>query len=154
MAVHVPLSPEAQAESRYLMLSVNNLLKPQDGKPVTVPTQDMILGSYYLTMQIDGEKGEGMYFKDVDEALLAYQNGDLGLHAKIKVRLTKKIDGEEKTRTIVATVGLWYLPWCFVLTVAHGTYTTPYAANAVIIAARWLSKKKLHSKPLLKLKLS
>ena len=105
IAVHVPLSPEAQAESRYLMLSVNNLLKPQDGKPVTVPTQDMILGSYYLTMQIDGEKGEGMYFKDVDEALLAYQNGDLGLHAKIKVRLTKKIDGEEKTRTIVATVG-------------------------------------------------
>ncbi len=105
MAVHVPLSPEAQAEARYLMLSVNNLLKPQDGKPVTVPTQDMILGSYYLTMQIDGEKGEGMYFKDVDEALLAYQNGDLGLHAKIKVRLTKKVDGEEKTRTIVATVG-------------------------------------------------
>ena len=105
MAVHVPLSPEAQAEARYLMLSVNNLLKPQDGKPVTVPTQDMILGSYYLTMQIDGEKGEGMYFKDVDEALLAYQNGDLGLHAKIKVRLTRKIDGEEKTRTIVATVG-------------------------------------------------
>ena len=105
MAVHVPLSPEAQAEARYLMLSVNNLLKPQDGKPVTVPTQDMILGSYYLTMQIDGEKGEGMYFKDVDEALLAYQNGDVGLHAKIKVRLTKKVDGEEKTRTIVATVG-------------------------------------------------
>ena len=105
MAVHVPLSPEAQAEARYLMLSVNNLLKPQDGKPVTVPTQDMILGSYYLTMQIDGEKGEGMYFKDVDEALLAYQNGDVGLHAKIKVRVTKEIDGEKKTKTIVATVG-------------------------------------------------
>ena len=87
------------------MLSVNNLLKPQDGKPVTVPTQDMILGSYYLTMQIDGEKGEGMYFKDVDEALLAYQNGDVGLHAKIKVRVTKEIDGEKKTKTIVATVG-------------------------------------------------
>ena len=105
MAVHVPLSPEAQAEARYLMLSVNNLLKPQDGKPVTVPTQDMILGSYYLTMQIDGEKGEGMYFKDVDEALLAYQNGDVGLHAKVKVRLTKEIDGEKKTKTIEATVG-------------------------------------------------
>ena len=105
MAVHVPLSPEAQAEARYLMLSVNNLLKPQDGKPVTVPTQDMILGSYYLTMQIDGEKGEGMYFKDVDEALLAYQNGDVGLHAKIKVRVTKEINGEKKTKTIVATVG-------------------------------------------------
>ena len=105
MAVHVPLSPEAQAEARYLMLSVNNLLKPQDGKPVTVPTQDMILGSYYLTMQIDGEKGEGMYFKDIDEALLAYQNGDVGLHAKVKVRITKKIDGENKTKTIETTVG-------------------------------------------------
>ncbi len=105
MAVHVPLSPEAQAEARYLMLSVNNLLKPQDGKPVTVPTQDMILGSYYLTMQIDGEKGEGMYFKDVDEALLAYQNGDVGLHAKVKVRVTKEINGEKKTKTIEATVG-------------------------------------------------
>ena len=105
MAIHVPLSPEAQAEARYLMLSVNNLLKPQDGKPVTVPTQDMILGSYYLTMQIDGEKGEGMYFKDVDEALLAYQNGDVGLHAKVKVRLTKQINGESKTKTIETTVG-------------------------------------------------
>jgi len=105
MAIHVPLSPEAQAEARYLMLSVNNLLKPQDGKPVTVPTQDMILGSYYLTMQLDGEKGEGMYFKDIDEALLAYQNGDLGLHAKVKVRLTKEIDGENKTKAIETTVG-------------------------------------------------
>lgn len=105
MAVHVPLSPEAQAEARYLMLSVNNLLKPQDGKPVTVPTQDMILGSYYLTMQIDGEKGEGMYFKDVDEALLAYQNDDVGLHAKVKVRITKEINGEKKTKPIETTVG-------------------------------------------------
>ena len=105
MAIHVPLSPEAQAEARYLMLSVNNLLKPQDGKPVTVPTQDMILGSYYLTMQIDGEKGEGMYFKDIDEALLAYQNGDVGLHAKVKVRLTKQIGEETKTKTIETTVG-------------------------------------------------
>ena len=105
MAIHVPLSPEAQAEARYLMLSVNNLLKPQDGKPVTVPTQDMILGSYYLTMQVDGEKGEGMYFKDVDEALLAYQNGDLELHAKVNIRISKEIDGEIKTRTIETTVG-------------------------------------------------
>jgi len=105
MAVHVPLSPEAQAEARYLMLSVNNLLKPQDGKPVTVPTQDMILGSYYLTMEVAGEPGEGMYFKDEDEALLAYQNGDLGLHAKIKVRLTKEINGAPKTKTIETTVG-------------------------------------------------
>ena len=105
MAVHVPLSPEAQAEARYLMLSVNNLLKPQDGKPVTVPTQDMILGSYYLTMQIDGEKGEGMYFKDEEEALLAYQNGDVGLHAKVKIRMHKEIDGEMKSKTIESTVG-------------------------------------------------
>ena len=105
MAVHVPLSPEAQAEARYLMLSVNNLLKPQDGKPVTVPTQDMILGSYYLTMEEAGEKGEGMYFKDTDEALMAYQNGDLGLHAKVKIRMEKEIEGELKHKTIETTVG-------------------------------------------------
>ena len=106
MAIHVPLSPEAQAEARYLMLSVNNLLKPQDGKPVTVPTQDMILGSYYLTMQIDGEKGEGMYFKDSDEALMAYQNGDVGLHAKVKIRMHKKdSEGNERHGTIETTVG-------------------------------------------------
>jgi len=105
MAIHVPLTPEAQAEARYLMLSVNNLLKPQDGKPVAVPTQDMILGSYYLTVQIDGEKGEGMYFSDKDEALMAYQNGDVSLHCKIKVRMSKEIDGEIKTKTIETTVG-------------------------------------------------
>ena len=105
MAIHVPLSPEAQAEARYLMLSVNNLLKPQDGKPVTVPTQDMILGSYYLTMEEDGEPGEGMYFKDVEEALLAYQNGDLGLHAKVFIRMYKNINGEVKSKKIETTVG-------------------------------------------------
>ena len=105
MAIHVPLSPEAQAEARYLMLSVNNLLKPQDGKPVTVPTQDMILGSYYLTMEEPGEPGEGTYFKDVDEALLAYQNGDLGLHAKIFIRMYKEIDGEIKSKKVETTVG-------------------------------------------------
>ena len=105
MAIHLPLSPEAQAEARFLMLSVNNLLKPQDGKPVTVPTQDMILGSYYLTMDEEGEPGEGTYFKDVDEALLAYQNGDLGLHAKIYVRMFKEIDGELKHKKIQTTVG-------------------------------------------------
>ena len=105
MAVHVPLTPEAIAEARFLMLSVNNLLKPQDGKPVTVPTQDMILGAYYLTVQIDGEKGEGMYFKDEDEALMAYQNGDVGLHCKIKVKRFKEVDGEIKSKTIETTVG-------------------------------------------------
>ena len=105
MAVHVPLSPEAQAEARYLMLSVNNLLKPQDGKPVTVPTQDMILGSYYLTMIIEGEKGEGMYFSSKDEALMAYQNNDVSLHSKIFVRVSKEKDGEIKTKKIETTVG-------------------------------------------------
>ncbi len=105
MAVHVPLSPEAQAEARYLMLSVNNLLKPQDGKPVTVPTQDMILGSYYLTMQVNGEKGEGMYFGSDDEALLAYQNGDLELHAKVYIRRTGEFDGKTVTQKVETTVG-------------------------------------------------
>ena len=106
MAVHVPLTPEAIAEARFLMLSVNNLLKPQDGKPVTVPTQDMILGAYYLTVQIDGEKGEGMYFKDEDEAMLAYQNGDVGLHCKVKVRRFKEDeDGNVRSKTIKTTVG-------------------------------------------------
>ena len=105
MAVHVPLSPEAQAEARYLMLSVNNLLKPQDGKPVTVPTQDMILGSYYLTMQVDGEKGEGMYFQDDEEALLAYQNGDLELHAKVFIRRTAEVNEETITQKVETTVG-------------------------------------------------
>ncbi len=105
MAVHVPLSPEAQAEARYLMLSVNNLLKPQDGKPVTVPTQDMILGSYYLTMVVKGEKGEGTYFKDIDEALMAYQNEEVGLHAKVFIRMYKEIDGELKHKKIETTVG-------------------------------------------------
>jgi len=106
MAVHVPLTPEAISEARYLMLSTNNLLKPQDGKPVTVPTQDMILGAYYLTVQIDGEKGEGLYFKDEDEAMMAYQNGDVGLHCKIKVRRFKVDEnGEERHKTIETTVG-------------------------------------------------
>jgi len=105
MAVHVPLTPEAISEARYLMLSTNNLLKPQDGKPVTVPTQDMILGAYYLTVEIAGEKGEGMYFKDEDEALMAYQNGDVGLHCKVKIRREKEIDGELKHKTIETTVG-------------------------------------------------
>ena len=105
MAIHLPLSPEAQAEARFLMLSVNNLLKPQDGKPVTIPTLDMVLGSYYLTMVIDGEKGEGMYFKDIDEAIMAYENHDVGIHAKIFVRVTKKIDGELKSKKIETSVG-------------------------------------------------
>ena len=105
MAVHLPLSPEAQAESRYLMLSTNNLLKPQDGKPVAVPRLDMILGSYYLTMVLDGEKGEGKYFKDPEEAIMAFENHDVGIHAKIFVRVEKEIDGELKSQKIETSVG-------------------------------------------------
>lgn len=105
MAIHLPLSPEAQAESRYLMLSTNNLLKPQDGKPVAVPRLDMILGSYYLTMTLDNVKGEGKYFKDPEEAIMAFQNDDVDIHAKIFVRITKEIDGERKSQKIETSVG-------------------------------------------------
>ncbi len=105
MAVHLPLSNEAQAEARFLMLSANNLIKPQDGKPVTVPTQDMVLGSYYLTLKDDTEKGTGKVFSDVEEAVLAYNNKAVGLHAPIKVRVTKTVNGVEKTGMIDATVG-------------------------------------------------
>ena len=105
MAIHLPLSPEAQAEARFLMLSVNNLLKPQDGKPVTVPTLDMVLGSYYLTLALDGEKGEGMYFKDKDEAIMAYENHDVGIHAKVYVRFSKEVDGQIKRKKVLTTVG-------------------------------------------------
>ena len=105
MAIHLPLSPEAQAEARYLMLSENNLLKPQDGKPVTVPTQDMILGAYYLTQDIDGEKGEGKYFSCPEEAITAKVNDDIGMHAKIFVRRTAMINGVEVQQKIATTVG-------------------------------------------------
>ena len=106
MAIHLPLSPEAQAEARNLMLSVNNLLKPQDGKPVTVPTQDMILGSYYLTMEVPGEIGEGSYFSSSEEAIIAYENKEVGMHAKISVRISKiDEEGNEKHRKVETTVG-------------------------------------------------
>ena len=105
MAVHVPLSAEAQAEARFLMLSANNLLKPQDGKPVTVPTQDMVLGSYYLTIEKPGEPGEGKIFASPEEAIMAYDNGFLGLHAPIKVRVKKLIDGEYRYKIFEATSG-------------------------------------------------
>ena len=105
MAVHVPLSAEAQSEARFLMLAANNLLKPSDGRPVTVPTQDMVLGSYYLTLVKEGEPGEGKVFRNVDEALMAYQEGVVGLHAPIKVRVSKKIGDKELTKIIDATVG-------------------------------------------------
>ena len=156
MAVHVPLSPEAQAEARFLMLSANNLLKPQDGRTVTVPTQDMVLGSYYLTLEkprevritdagdstlevgkvyryfgtvleenraleeqgkklaqftdqgvgcFKGEIGEAKYFSSVNEAMMAYECGDVGLHAPVKVRLEKEIDGEIRSKIVEVTVG-------------------------------------------------
>jgi len=105
MPVHVPLSAEAQAEARFLMLSANNLLKPMDGKAVAVPSQDMILGSYYLTMEKDGEPGEGGCYRDFNEAMTAYRNGVLGLHAKIRVRVFKEIDGETKSAIIQTTLG-------------------------------------------------
>ena len=105
MAIHVPLSAEAQAEARILMLSANNLLHPKDGQPVTVPTHDMILGSYYLTFLREDEPGAGKYFISPNEVLMAYHSGDVGIHAPIFVRVTKTIDGLEKSRTIQTTVG-------------------------------------------------
>ena len=104
MAIHVPLSAEAQAEARILMLSVNNLLRPQDGNPHSIPTQDMVLGSYYLTY-VREEKGTGMAFRDPEEALMAYQEGAVTLHSPIKVRVSKTIDGEVRYKTIDTTVG-------------------------------------------------
>ncbi len=106
MAVHLPLSVEAQAECRFLLLSPNNLLKPSDGAPVAVPSQDMVLGIYYLTLQKPGDMGEGHYFKSVNEAILAYENAAITLHARIKVRRTgRNNDGVMETKTIESTLG-------------------------------------------------
>ncbi len=105
MAVHLPLSAEAQDEARTLMLAAKNLLKPSDGKPVTVPTQDMVLGSYYLTIDKDGEKGEGKVFRDANEALMAYQDGVISIHAAIKVRVIKDLGDTKITRIVPTTVG-------------------------------------------------
>ncbi len=130
MAVHVPLSAEAQAEARFLMLSANNLLRPQDGKPVAVPTQDMILGSFYLTIVRDDEAGawavekdkddslhvkldengepvkRGKSFRNVDEAMVAYDAGAIGIHAPVMIRMEKTFDGEKKIKNVLTTVGL------------------------------------------------
>ncbi len=106
MPVHVPLSAEAQSEARFLMLSANNLLKPVNGRAVTVPSQDMVLGSYYLTLLKHGEPGEGKTFRNFDEAMMAYSVGELGLHAPIKVRRTKTLeDGTVKSAIVEATLG-------------------------------------------------
>ena len=105
MAVHLPLSVEAQAECRFMLLSPNNLLKPSDGGPVAVPSQDMVLGIYYLTQERPGAKGEGKIFKSINEALLAYENGVITLHAKIMVHVAKNINGEEVSGNIESTLG-------------------------------------------------
>ena len=106
MAVHLPLSVEAQAECRFLLLSPNNLLKPSDGGPVAVPSQDMVLGIYYLTQERPGARGEGMFFHDVNEAILAYENKYITLQSKITVRTTKKMeDGREITGNVDSTLG-------------------------------------------------
>lgn len=106
MAVHLPLSVEAQAECRFLLLSPNNLLKPSDGAPVAVPSQDMVLGIYYLTLQKPGDLGEGHYFKSVNEAILAYENAAITLHARIKVRRSgKNSEGVIETKTVESTLG-------------------------------------------------
>ncbi|MDR1736562.1 MAG: DNA-directed RNA polymerase subunit beta', partial [Oscillospiraceae bacterium] len=105
MAVHVPLSAEAQAEARFLMLSANNLLHPKDGRPVTVPTQDMVLGSYYLTLVREEEPGAGKVFRSEDEALMAYDAEAVGIHAPIKVRRTGTFNGETVTKLVNCTVG-------------------------------------------------
>ena len=106
MAVHLPLSVEAQAECRFLLLSPNNLLKPSDGGPVAVPSQDLVLGIYYLTQERPGARGEGMFFHDVNEAILAYENKYITLQSKITVRTTKKMeDGREVTGNVDSTLG-------------------------------------------------
>ena len=118
MAVHVPLSAEAQAEARMLMLASNNLLKPSDGKPVAVPSQDMVIGSYYLTMIKEGEPGEATteiidgkevkhyrIFRDVDEAMMAYQEGSLGLHTECKIRFTGEVNGKQMSSIVLTTIG-------------------------------------------------
>ena len=105
MAVHLPLSVEAQAECRFLLLSPNNLLKPSDGGPVAVPSQDMVLGIYYLTQEREGAVGEGKFFKSINEAILAYENGACTLHSRIKVRVSKEINGENVTGIVESTLG-------------------------------------------------
>ena len=105
MAVHVPLSVEAQSEARFLMLASNNILKPQDGRPVVSPTQDMVMGCYYLTLERDGAKGEGKIFHSEDEAIMAYQTGDVSLQARVKIRLTREYEGKTYRRVVDTTVG-------------------------------------------------
>ncbi|MDE7216141.1 MAG: DNA-directed RNA polymerase subunit beta', partial [Clostridia bacterium] len=105
MAVHVPLSIEARTEARFLMLSTNNILKLSDGKPVVSPTQDMVIGSYYMTMEKEGGLGEGRYFRNPEEAMMAYQDGQISLQSKIFVRVEKVIDGVKYSKRLHTTIG-------------------------------------------------
>ncbi|MBQ5991025.1 MAG: DNA-directed RNA polymerase subunit beta', partial [Clostridia bacterium] len=105
MAIHVPLTMEAQAEARFLMLAANNILKPQDGKPVVCPTQDMVMGCYYLTQQRDGVKGEGKAFSSEEEAIMAYQTGEVALQAKVKIRLKREWQGKTISKVCDTSVG-------------------------------------------------
>jgi DNA-directed RNA polymerase subunit beta' len=107
MAVHVPLSVEAQAEARFLMLSTNNLLKPQDGRPVASPTQDIVIGVYYMTIDKPGAPGEGRIFMDPDEAVMAYELKDISLQAMVKIRVKREIDGVQYSKLLDTTVGRW-----------------------------------------------
>ncbi|PAC67179.1 hypothetical protein CGS27_29025, partial [Enterobacter cloacae] len=109
MAVHVPLSAEAQAEARILMLAAQNILNPKDGKPVVTPSQDMVLGNYYLTLERKGAIGEGMVFKDTNEALQAYQNGYVHLHTRVAVAANSlknvTFTDEQRSKLLITTVG-------------------------------------------------
>ena len=105
MAIHVPLSIDAQTEARYLMIASNNILKLSDGEPISVPYQDMLYGIYYLTVELPNEKGEGRYFADIDEAIMAYQTGTVSLHSKVYVRVQKEINGKMYSTRLHTTVG-------------------------------------------------
>ena len=142
MAVHVPLSAEAQAEARFLMLSSNNLLKPQDGNPVTVPTQDMILGCYYLTISREGAKGEGMVFSSIDEAYMAYNEHQIELHSRVGIRITREVNGEEFTGIVHTSFGRFIFNEIIPQDLGYVDRTKP--ENKLILECDFLvGKKKL-----------
>ncbi|MBQ1311494.1 MAG: DNA-directed RNA polymerase subunit beta' [Blautia sp.] len=140
MAVHLPLSVEAQAECRFLLLSPNNLLKPSDGGPVAVPSQDMVLGIYYLTQERPGNKGEGKFFRSVNEAILAYENGAITLQSRITVRCRKKIDGQEITGNVESTLGRFLFNEILPQDLGFVDRTDP--ENALKLEVDFLVKKK------------
>jgi len=140
MAVHVPLSAEAQAEARFLMLSSNNLLKPQDGKPVTVPTQDMILGCYYLTIDKPDEKGEGMVFSCLEEAVMAYDDHHLELHAPIAVRVVREFNGKRVSALVRSTLGRFIFNEIIPQDLGYVDRTIP--GNELILECDFLIGKK------------